>query len=232
VDLLIESFTEAWRLLRTGDDAVYEITLRTVLVSGTSALLAALIGLPLGVRIASGRYRGQRVLVAMAYASIGLPPVIAGLIVSMMLWRSGPLGDLGLIYTPAAMVMAQVLISTPIVVAVTVAAVMALPPALHLQIRAMGAGAAQYFALVSREARLPLLVAMMAGFGSAVSEVAAAQMTGGNIAGETRVLTTAAVWYVGRGEFGTALALGFILLAIVAVIALLFTGVQYRMRRT
>jgi tungstate transport system permease protein len=130
------------------------------------------------------------------------------------------------------MVMAQVLISTPIVTAVTIAAVMALPPALHLQIRAMGAGTAQYFWLVAREARLPLLVALMAGFGSAVSEVAAALMAGGNIAGETRVLTTAAVWHVSRGEFGTALALGYILLAIVAVVAVLFTLMQYRMRRT
>jgi tungstate transport system permease protein len=232
VDLVIEAFREAWRLLLTGEDAVWEITARTIMVSGSATLIAGGVGLPVGLWLASSRFRGQRLMISMANAGIGLPPVIAGLVISILLWRSGPLGGLGLIYTPSAMVMAQVLISTPIVIAVTVAAVMSLPPALHLQIRAMGAGTAQYLWLVAREARLPLLVAVMAGFGSAVSEVAAARMTGGNIAGETRVLTTAAVQEVSRGNFGTALALGFILLGIVVLVALTFTVAQHRVRRT
>ena len=232
MDLLIEALREAWRLLRTGDGAVYEIALRTALIAGASTLLAGGIGLPLGLWLASGRFRGQRLLVSAANAGMGLPPVIAGLLVSMLLWRTGPLGELRLIYTPAAMVAAQTLIAAPVVIAVTVAAVMSLPPALHLQIRAMGAGTVQHLLLVAREARLPLIVAVMAGFGAVISEVGAAQMTGGNIAGETRVLTTAIVLEVSRGQFGTALALGMILLALVALIAGVLTVAQQRARRS
>lgn len=232
MELLFEAFGEAWRLLRTGDHDVYSITLRTALIAGTSTVIAGAIGLPLGLWLASGQFRGQRLLVSAANAGMGLPPVIAGLLVSMLLWRAGPLGDLRMIYTPSAMVAAQTLIAAPVVVAVTVAAVMSLPPALHLQIRAMGAGTVQHLWLVAREARLPLIVAIMAGFGAVISEVGAAQMTGGNIAGETRVLTTAIVLEVSRGRFGTALALGLILLALVAVIAGLLTYAQQRARRS
>jgi tungstate transport system permease protein len=141
------------------------------------------------------------------------------------------LGQLGLIYTPGAMVIAQTVIATPVVVAVTSTGVMALPPVLRLQIRAMGAGDARYLWLIAREARLPLLVAAMAGFGAVVSEVGASTMVGGNLSGETRVLTTAAVLEMSRGNFGTALALGLILLAIVLGIALVLAAALHRMRR-
>ena len=229
--LLVEAIAEAWRLLRTGDHDVYEIALRTVVLTGTSTTVAALVGLPAGLWLAVGRFPGQRALVSLSNAGMGMPPVVAGLLISMLLWRSGPLGDLRLIYTPYAIVIAQALIATPIVVAVTAASVMALPPTLHLQIRAMGAGTARYLWLLTREARLPLLVAVMAGFGSVVSEVGAAMMVGGNLSGETRVLTTAAVLEVSRGNFGTALALGLILLGIILIVALAVTVVQHGMRR-
>ena len=229
--LIGEALAEAWRLLTTGEGDVYEIALRTAALTGTSTLVAAALGLPLGLLGALGRFPGQRALVSMANAGTGMPPVVAGLLVSIMLWRSGPLGDLRLIYTPYAMIIAQALIATPIVVAVTAAAVMTLPPTLHLQIRAMGAGTRRYLWLVAREARLPILVAVMAGFGSVVSEVGAAMMVGGNLSGETRVLTTAAVLEVSRGNFGTALALGFILLAMIGAVAVVLTGVQQRARR-
>jgi len=231
VDLLIEAFREAWRLLLTGDGDVYEITLRTALITGTSTVIATTIGVPLGLAIALARFPGQRGLIALSNAGMGMPPVVAGLLVSMMLWRSGPLGGLGLIYTPAAIVVAQVVIATPLIIAVSAAAVMALPPTLHLQIRAMGAATPQYLWLVAREARLPLLVAVMAGFGSVISEVGASMMVGGNLAGDTRVLTTAAVLEVSRGRFGTALALGLILLALVAAVAVLLSVVQQRQQR-
>jgi tungstate transport system permease protein len=231
VDLLIEAFREAWRLLLTGDGDVYEITLRTALITGTSTVIATAIGVPLGLAIALARFPGQRGLIALSNAGMGMPPVVAGLLVSMMLWRSGPLGGLGLIYTPAAIVVAQVVIATPLIIAVSAAAVMALPPTLHLQIRAMGAATPQYLWLVAREARLPLLVAVMAGFGSVISEVGASMMVGGNLAGDTRVLTTAAVLEVSRGRFGTALALGLILLALVAAVAVLLSVVQQRQQR-
>lgn len=231
MDLLIEALREAWRLLRTGDGDVYDIMLRTVLITGTSTAIATAIGVPLGLTIALARFPGQRGLVALSNAGMGMPPVVAGLVVSMLLWRSGLLGSLGLIYTPAAIVIAQVVIATPLIVAVSAGAVMALPPTLHLQIRAMGAATPQYLWLVAREARLPLLVAVMAGFGSVISEVGASMMVGGNLAGDTRVLTTAAVLEVSRGRFGTALALGLILLALVATIAVLLSAVQQRQQR-
>ncbi len=229
--LIGEALSEAWRLLSTGDGDVYEIAVRTAIITACSTLVAALIGLPLGLAVALGRFPGQRAFVSLANAGTGMPPVVAGLLVSIALWRSGPLGALGLIYTPGAIVIAQALIATPIVVAVTAAAVMALPPALHYQIRAMGAGTARYLWLVAREARVPILVAIMAGFGSVVSEVGASMMVGGNLAGETRVLTTASVLEVSRGNFGTALALGFILLAMIGAVAVVLTAVQQRARR-
>jgi len=231
MDLIFDGLSEAWRLLVTGDSDVYGITFRTVVITGASTLIALAIGLPVGLGLALVRFPGQRGLVALANAGTGTPPVVAGLVVAILLWRSGPLGGLGLIYTPAAMVIAQALIATPIITAITAAAVMALPPTLHLQIRAMGANQRQYLWLIAREARLPLLVAVMAGFGAVVSEVGASMMVGGNLSGETRVLTTAAVLEVSKGNFGTALALGFVLLAFIVVIAGLLTAVQQRARR-
>jgi len=231
VGLLAEALAEAWRLLTTGDGDVYEIALRTVVLTGTSTLIATAIGLPTGLWLAVGRFPGQRVLVSLSNAGMGMPPVVAGLVIAILLWRSGPLGDLRLMYTPYAIIIAQALIATPIVIAVSAAAVMALPPTLHLQIRAMGAGTLRYLWLVTREARLPLLVAVMAGFGAVVSEVGAAMMVGGNLSGETRVLTTAAVLEVSRGNFGTALALGLILLGIIFIVAVVVTIVQHGMRR-
>ena len=231
MDLILEGLGEAWRLLTTGDGDIYGITLRTAFITGTSTLVALLIGMPVGLGLALTRFRGQRGLVALANAGTGTPPVVAGLFVAILLWRSGPLGDLGLIYTPAAIVIAQALIATPIIIAITAAAVMALPPTLHLQVRAMGANQRQYLWLIAREARLPLLVAVMAGFGAVVSEVGASMMVGGNLSGETRVLTTAAVLEVSRGNFGAALALGFILLFFIIAIAVILTTVQQRARR-
>ena len=231
MDLLGEALREAWRLLSTGDGDVYEITLRTLMITGSSTLVAMAIGIPTGLALALARFPGQRAFGTIANAGTGMPPVVAGLLVAMLLWRSGPLGGLGLIYTPGAIVIAQALIATPIIVAVTAAAVMSLPPRLRLQVRAMGANDAQYLWLVAREARLPLLVAVMAGFGAVISEVGASMMVGGNIAGETRVLTTAAVLEVSRGRFGTGLALGFILLALIVAVSTVLTMAQHRARR-
>jgi len=232
VDLLADAIEEAVRLLTTGDGDVYGIAARTLLITGTSTLVSAGLGVPLGLTLALARFPGQRVLLAIANTGTGVPPVVAGLIVAMLLWRSGPLGGLGLIYTPAAMVIAQTVIALPLIVAMTAAAVMALPPSLRLQLRAMGAGDRQYLWLLAREARLPLLVAVMAGFGAVVSEVGASTIVGGNLGGETRVLTTAAVLEVSKGQFGTGLALGFILVLLTLAVVSALTFVQHRARRT
>ena len=231
MDLLWEALRETWRLLITGDGDVYAIALRSVLITGTSTAIATLLGVPAGLALALARFPGQRVLVSLANAGTGIPPVVAGLIVAMLLWRSGPLGRLELIYTPGAMVIAQVLIATPLVTAVTAGAVMAMPPHIRIQMRALGASDRQYLWLVAREARLPILVAVMAAFGAVISEVGASMMVGGNLAGETRVLTTAAVLEVSRGNFGTALALGFVLLALVVAVGAVASSFQHRMRR-
>lgn len=232
MDLLAEAVREAIRLLTTGDNDVYGITARTIAITGTSTLVAMLIGLPIGFALALTSFPGRRALVTLANAGTGAPPVIAGLAVSIMLWRSGPLGWMGLIYTPAAIVIAQAVIATPIIAAVSAAALMALPPRLRLQMRAMGANDAQYLWLLAREARLSLLIAIIAGFGAVVSEVGASMMVGGNIAGETRLLTTAAVVEVSRGNFGTALAFGFILLGLIVAVSVVLSTVQQRARRT
>ena len=157
---------------------------------------------------------------------MGLPPVVIGLFVTVLLWRSGPLGTFGLLYTPAAMVVAQAAIATPIVVALTAAAVQQVDPDFRAQMRAVGATRVQALRALLDEARLPLLAAAMAAFGAVVSEVGAAQMVGGNLAGQTRVLTTAAVLATSRGQFALAIAFGLILLAIAFGVNLALTLAQ------
>ncbi|MDN5860589.1 MAG: ABC transporter permease, partial [Pseudonocardia sp.] len=163
-----------------------------------------------------------------ANTGMGLPPVVVGLFVTVMLWRSGPLGALGLLYTPTAMVIAQAAIATPIVVALTAAAVQQVDPEFLVQMQAIGATRARALAALFGEARLPLLAVGMAAFGAVVSEVGAAQMVGGNLAGETRVLTTAAVLATSRGQFALAIALGLVLLALAFAVNLSVTLAQHR----
>jgi len=161
---------------------------------------------------------------------MGLPPVSVGLIISILLWRSGPLGGLRLLFTPTAMIIAQAAIATPIVAGLTLAAVQALNPRLRLQLLAIGASPVQMTWWLLREARLPLMAALIAGFGAVISEVGAAMMVGGNIKGETRVLTTATVLEVGRGNFDVAVALTVVLLLLTYAVNLTLTVLQQRQR--
>ncbi|MBC7225026.1 MAG: ABC transporter permease, partial [Anaerolineae bacterium] len=191
---------------------VVEITLRTLQVSGTAACIALLLGVPTGTLLALRRFPGRRLVVGLVNTGMGLPPVVVGLFVALMLWRSGPLGRLHLIYTPIAMVVAQAVIATPIIIGVSLAAIQQLDPRLRWQLLGLGASRGQMALALWWEARRSLLAAAMAGFGGAVSEVGASMMVGGNIAGQTRVLTTAAVLETSKGNFNLALALGLILL--------------------
>jgi tungstate transport system permease protein len=159
---------------------------------------------------------------------MALPPVVVGLVVAMTLWRSGPLGDLRLIYTPWAIVIAQTVISAPVVMGLTAAALEALDPRLQQQLLGLGASRPQMIWHLWREARLPLLAALMAGFGSVISEVGASMMVGGNIRGQTRVLTTAIVLETSKGEFERALALSALLLVITYLINLALTWIQQK----
>jgi tungstate transport system permease protein len=159
---------------------------------------------------------------------MGLPPVVVGLFVSIFLWRSGPLGLLELLYTPTAMVIAQLVIAFPIVAGLTMAAFQTLNPNLSLQLLGIGASKLQLLWLLCKEARLPLLAAVMAGFGGVISEVGASMMVGGNIRGQTRVLTTATVLETGKGNFEIAIALGLILLILTFAVNFLLTHIQQR----
>jgi tungstate transport system permease protein len=232
VDVLLGGLLEAVRLLLTGDEDTWSITALTLRVSATATAVALLLGVPLGTALALGRFLGRRVLLAAANTGMGLPPVVVGLFVTVLLWRNGPLGAFGLLYTPTAMVIAQALIATPIVSALTAAALQQVDPDFLLQMRALGATRAWALRALLAEARLPLLAAALAGFGAVVSEVGAAQMVGGNIQGETRVLTTAAVLATSRGQFALAIAFGLVLLAIAFAINLFVTLAQQREARS
>ena len=228
MDLIVNGIVEAWRLLVSGDRQTYQIAWLTLQVSGLATLMSIAIGVPLGTLLALGVFPGRRSAIGVFNAGMGLPPVVVGLIVSILLWRSGLLGALGLMYTPVAMVLAQVIIALPIVTALTVAAMQQIDPGLRLQILALGASRPQYLALLIKEARLPLLAAAMAGFGSVVSEVGASMMVGGNIEGQTRVLTTATVLEVSKGKFESAIALSALLLLLVVVVSGILTRAQQR----
>jgi tungstate transport system permease protein len=205
-----------------------EVTLLSLMISGTATLISLLIGLPLGTWLALTRIRGRGVVMSIVNTGMALPPVVVGLFVAFLLWRSGPLGDLRLIYSPAAMVIAEALIATPVILGLTAAALGQLDPRFQLQLLGLGASRRQAVWWMWREARLPLLAAIMAGFGSVISEVGAAMMVGGNILHETRVLTTAIVLEVSRGEFATAVMLGVVLLALAYAVNAVLTWAQQR----
>jgi tungstate transport system permease protein len=210
---------------------IFEITLLSLQVSILATLVSLLIGLPFGTWLALGNFRGRSFLLSIVNTGMALPPVVVGLVVAMTLWRSGPLGDLRLIYTPAAIVIAQTVISAPVVMGLTAAALAALDPRLQQQLLGLGASRLQMIWMLWREARLPLLAALMAGFGSVISEVGASMMVGGNIKGQTRVLTTAIVLETSKGEFEQALALSALLLIITYLINLALTLIQQKGRR-
>jgi tungstate transport system permease protein len=211
-------------------EPLYEVLARSALVSLTAAAIAAVIGIPLGTALALGRVPGRRLTTAVVNTGMAVPTVVVGLAVALLLWRSGPLGDLALIYTLRGMVLAQVLIATPLITGITMAALQLLPPELPDQLRTLGANRAQLVMRMWVEARLPLLAAAMAGFGHAISEVGAATIVGGNIHGHTQVMTTAIVEYVGRGEFEVAIFYGAVLLALAFVVNGLLASVQRRGR--
>jgi tungstate transport system permease protein len=210
------------------DTEIWQITLLSLEVAGLSTLISLIIGLPLGTWLALGKFHGRSFLMSIVNTGMGLPPVVVGLFVALMLWRSGPLGDLKLIYTPAAIVIAQVIISFPVVTGLTAAALQALDPRLRLQLLGLGASTTQMVLMLWREARLPLLAALMAAFGAVISEVGASMMVGGNIRGQTRVLTTAIVLETGKGNFNIAIALGLLLLTITFLVNWALTVIQQR----
>jgi len=207
---------------------IIQITLLSLKISILATALSLLIGLPLGTLLALGKFPGRSFSLSVVNTGMGLPPVVVGLFVAMMLWRSGPLGDLELIYTPAAIVIAQLIIALPIVAGLTAASLQQLDPRLRLQLYGLGASRTQMILTLWQEARLPLLAALMAAFGSVISEVGASMMVGGNIRNQTRVLTTAIVLETSKGAFNTAVALGVLLLIITFLVNWALTSIQQR----
>jgi len=217
---------DAVALLVTGDPETWSIVRQSLLISVSATLASMLVGVPFGAWLAFASFRGRNVLITLFNTGFGLPPVVVGLILSILLLRHGPLGWLNLRFTPGAMIVAQFILSLPIVISLTVLALLQLNPKLRLQIRALGASRWQTLWLLGREIRLPLLGAYMAGFGSVVSEVGASQMVGGNLPGSTRVLTTAIVMETGMGHYDRAMAYGLVLLLLVALVVGILTWVQ------
>jgi tungstate transport system permease protein len=230
MNLFWQGIEQAARLLARGDPEVIEIARLSLAVSGVATLLSLLVGVPLGTWIGLRPFPGRNLVVSLINTGMGFPPVVVGLFVSITLWRSGPLGFLELLYTPSAIVVAQLVIALPMVMGLTIAAVQQIDPKLSLQLLGLGASRSQLLFLLLREARLPLLAAVMAGFGAVISEVGASLMVGGNILHHTRVLTTATVLETAKGDFDVAIALSLILLAITFIINLALTLLQQRAR--
>ncbi len=228
MELIWEGLKQALWLLVTGDREVLEITVLSLRISLTATAISLLLGIPAGTVMALTPFPGRQLAIALVNTGMGLPPVVVGLVISLLLWRSGPLGFLEILYTPTAMVIAQVCLAAPIVIGLTLAALQQVNPMLRLQLMALGASPIQVTILLLREARLPLLAAVMAGFGAVISEVGASLMVGGNIKGQTRVLTTATVLETGKGNFDLAIALSAILLLLTFLVNWALTWLQQR----
>ncbi|MDO8616414.1 MAG: ABC transporter permease [Dehalococcoidia bacterium] len=228
MDLIWDGVREAVRLIFTGNGYVFEVTFTSLTVSGLATLIALVIGFGIAAFLVFSAPPGRTLTLSVFNAGMALPPAAVGLLVAVLLWRAGPLGRLHLLYTPGAIVLAQAVIATPVITALSVAGLQSLHPRLRLQVLALGASRWQAAVLLFREARLSLLAAVMAGFGAAISEVGATIMVGGNIKGSTRTLTSAMVLEVQQGDFETAIALSFILLALIFAVVLVLTIIQQR----
>ncbi|HQP09603.1 MAG TPA: ABC transporter permease [Anaerolineaceae bacterium] len=228
MEVIWKGILQALELLFSFDTEVLKVTLLSLQVSGLATAISLIIGLPLGTLLALGKFPSRKFILSLINTGMALPPVVVGLAVSIFLWRSGPLGSLRLIYTPIAIVIAQTIIAAPVVTGLTASALQSLDPRLKLQLQGLGASRAQVTWSLWKEARLPLLAAIMAGFGSVISEVGASMMVGGNIRNQTRVLTTAIVLETSKGEFALAIALSAILLLLAYLVNLFLTSVQQR----
>ncbi len=231
MQIYLDGLREGWQLLASDASGVWQVVVTSIAVSGAATLIALAIGLPAGVLIGAGRFIGRRVALVVFNAGMGLPPVVVGLVVAMALSRRGPLGSLSLLYSKNAMVMAQLIIALPVIIAVSAAAVGAVPSELQLQARSLGASRFRVALLTLRESRLGLFAAVAGGFGAIISEVGAVMMVGGNLAGDTRVMTTAIMMYTRQGQYGQALALSLVLLSIVVFVNIVLTGMQTSLQK-
>ncbi len=231
MELVVQGIIKAFELLISFDPEVMGITWLSLKISGTATFISLFIGVSTGTIVALTNFPGKKLVISLINTGMGLPPVVVGLFVTILIWRNGPLGFLDILYTPYAMIIAQAIIATPIVMGISLAAIQNLPPNLRLQILSLGASRLQMVWILVKESKLPLLAAVMAGFGGVISEVGASIMVGGNIKGYSRVLTTATVMETGKGNFDIAIALGIILLLLAFLVNLFLTQVQQRQRQ-
>ncbi len=223
---MIEALGEALRLIVGGDSGLWEIVLLTIITSGSALLIAAILGVPVGAWLGLRSFRGEGWLNSLIYTGMGFPPVVVGLVVFLLLSRQGPLGGLDWLFTPQAMILAQTILAIPLIIGVTMSAVHAISPTLRNQLRSLGATESQVMRTMLSEARFGVIVGLVAGFGAAISEVGAVMLVGGNIAGKTRVMTTAIVLETRQGNFDLALALGIILLSLAFLANLIAVRLQ------
>lgn len=228
MDLLWGGIKQALQMILSGDKEIFEISLLTLRVSFTAILFSTLVGIPIGVLLGLKNFPGRKVVMVFVNIGMGIPPVVAGLAITMMLWRSGPFGDLQLLYTPTAISMAQILVSLPIVIGLTSSAFQQIDHKMLLLIRALGATKLQQLMILLKEIRFAIMAAIMAGFGRVLAEVGAAMMVGGNVKGDTRILTTSIVMEVSKGNFDIAIALSFILMTLAFLITFILTSLQQR----
>ena len=228
MDFIWDGVRGAFWLIAHGDDGVWGVIRVTLRVAIESTLLALALGLPLGLWLGLARFRGRKTVLAGVNAGLGLPPVVVGLVVALLLFRGAPFGSLDLIYTVNGMILAQTVLSVPIVAALTAAAVQAVDTGLLLQARALGASAFGVGVLALREARIGVLAATVGALGSALSEVGALILVGGNITGQTQTLATAVLTQVSAGDYSRAIAMGTILLGLVLALSAVLTVVQHR----
>jgi tungstate transport system permease protein len=229
VDLLRQGLVEALQLILKRDPTLIEVTRLSLVVSGMATVIAAMIGIPAGISLAIGRFPGKGAVETLVNTGMGLPPVIVGLVVTLLLWRSGPFGPLQLLYTPEAMVIAQIIVAAPIIAGLTRSSVELLSPDILQALRVDGARSFAIGREMARAAQPQVLVAVAAGFGRAIAEVGASLMVGGNIAGSTRILTTDIALETSRGNFSLAIALGIVLLLLAFLVnAVLYWGSRSR----
>jgi tungstate transport system permease protein len=228
MDLIFEGIRKAFFLILSADHDVMEVLFLSLIVSGSAVTISLLTGIPCGVLIAMRNFPGKNIIISLVNTGMGLPPVVVGLIVTVFLWRSGPFGFMKILYSPYAMIIAQVVIAFPIVTGLSMSAIQQLDPQIIPQSLSLGASRWQLIKVMLKEAKLPLLAAVMAGFGGIISEVGSVMMVGGNIKHQTRVLTTAIVMETNKGNFDMAFALAAILLLITFLVNILLTVIQQK----
>lgn len=226
MQIYITAFADAFQLLTSGNAGVWPVIFLSLAVSGSAVGIATIIGVPLGYFLGMSRFAGRGILILLVNTAMGFPPVVIGLFVYMALSRSGPLGGLNWLFTPQGMIIAQVILATPLITGVSAAAIAGVPRDLRLQLRALGASSAQEGMAVLMEARNGVLVSIVAGFGAIISEVGAVSIVGGGIEGYTDVMTTAIMANVRRGEFPQAMAWAMVLMGIALMVNVALTMMQ------